>query len=139
MIGQNERQAYIHVSDSEIHVHMFERMHFISILEVNSSDTVRRAYHMNCPLNDRRLPKEDNTVSGIISEYADNQVFIFILLKKKFRKVFFIQDLWVDEFIAAFEKMMRNGYQDGELTDAPGSWENVVCKRIKNKMTCQRG
>ena len=94
---------------------------------------------MNCPLNDRRLPKEDNTVSGIISEYADNQVFIFILLNKNYRKVFFIQDLWVDEFIGAFEKMMRNGYQDGELTDAPGSWENVVCKRIKNKMTCQRG
>ena len=63
---------------------------------------------MNCPLNDRRLPKEDNTVSGIISEYADNQVFIFILLNKNYRKVFFIQDLWVDEFIAAFEKMMRN-------------------------------
>merc|ERR1712131_182574 len=74
--------------------------------KVNTTDTIRRAYHMNCPLNDRRLPKEDNTVSGIISEYADNQ------------------DLWVDEFIAAFEKMMRNGYQDGELTDAPGSWEN---------------
>jgi len=88
--------------------------------KVNSSDTVRRAYHMNCPLNDRRLPKEDNTVSGIISEYAENQ------------------DLWVNEFIGAFEKMMRNGYQDGELTDAPGSWENVVCKRIKNKMTCQQ-
>ena len=44
----------------------------------------------------------------------------------------------MNEFIGAFEKMMRNGYQDGELNDAPGSWENVVCKRIKNKMTCQR-
>ena len=90
MIGQNERQAYIHVSDSEIpiHVHMFERMHFISILEVNSSDTVRRAYHMNCPLNDRRLPKEDNTVSGIISEYAENQVFMIMLLKEMFKICF---------------------------------------------------
>ena len=48
---------------------------------------------MNCPLNDRRLPKEDNTVSGIISEYADNQVFIFILLNKKDRKVFFYSGL----------------------------------------------
>ena len=89
MIGQNERQAYIHVSDSEIHVHMFERMHFISILEVNSSDTVRRAYHMNCPLNDRRLPNEDNTVSGIISEYAENQVFMTMRLNKNFKVYLF--------------------------------------------------
>ena len=78
----------IHVSDSEIHVHMFERMHFISILEVNSSDTVRRAYHMNCPLNDRRLPKADSTVSRIISEYADNQVFMIMLLKEMFKICF---------------------------------------------------
>ena len=93
---------------------------------------------MNCPLNDRRLPKEDNTVSGIISEYAENQVFMTMCLNKKF-KVCVFQDLWVNEFIGAFEKMTRNGYQDGELNDAPGSWENVVCKRIKNKMTCQQG
>ena len=38
---------------------------------------------MNCPLNDRRLPKEDNTVSGIISEYAENQVFMTMRLNKK--------------------------------------------------------
>ena len=40
-------------------------------------------------------------------------------------------------FIGAFEKMLRNGYQDGDLADAPGSWENVVCKRIKQVMTCE--
>ena len=47
-----------------------------SVLEVNTSDTVRRAYHMNCPLNGRRLPEDDNSVSEIITEYADNQVII---------------------------------------------------------------
>ena len=31
---------------------------------------------MNCPLNGRRLPKDDNSVSEIITEYADNQVII---------------------------------------------------------------
>ena len=40
---------------------------------------------MNCPLNDRRLPKEDNTVSGIVSEYAENQVFMIMLLNKMFK------------------------------------------------------
>ena len=31
---------------------------------------------MNCPLNGRRLPEDDNSVSEIIKEYADNQVII---------------------------------------------------------------
>jgi len=83
------------------------------------ADTIRRAYHMNCPLNDRSLPDDDKPVSEIIADYADSQ------------------DLWVNDFIGAFEKMMRNGYQDGDLTDAPGTWENVVCKMKNKVMTCQ--
>jgi len=86
---------------------------------VNSQDDVRRAYHMNCPLNDRRLPETDKPVSDIITDYAENQ------------------DQWVAEFIAAFEKMTRNGYNDGDLTDAPSSWDNVKCSRIKRVMTCK--
>ena len=37
-------------------------------------DHRRRAYHMKCPLNDRRLPEDDKPVSEIIQDYADNQV-----------------------------------------------------------------
>merc|ERR1712117_910192 len=64
--------------------------------EVNKKDDIRRAYHMDCPLNDRRLPESDKPVSDIVQDYADDQV------------------LWVSEFTAAFEKMTRNGYTDGE-------------------------
>ena len=74
---------------------------------------------MDCPLNDRRLPESDKSVSEIIQDYADNQ------------------DQWVAEFIAAFEKMTRNGYNDGDLTDAPSSWQNVQCRKQKRVMTCQ--
>merc|ERR1712117_139310 len=87
--------------------------------EVNKKDDIRRAYHMDCPLNDRRLPESDKPVSDIVQDYADDQV------------------LWVSEFTAAFEKMTRNGYTDGELTDAPSSWENIQCKRARGVMTCQ--
>jgi len=87
--------------------------------EVNKKDDIRRAYHMDCPLNDRRLPESDKPVSDIVQDYADDQV------------------LWVSEFTAAFEKMTRNGYSDGELTDAPSSWENIQCKRARGVMTCQ--
>ena len=73
---------------------------------------------MDCPLNDRRLPESDKPVSDIVQDYADDQV------------------LWVSEFTAAFEKMTRNGYTDGELTDAPSSWENIQCKRASGVMTC---
>jgi len=87
--------------------------------KLNKADTIRRAYHMNCPLNDRRLPEDDKPVSEIITNYADSL------------------DLWVNDFIKAFEKMVRNGYEDGDLTAAPGSWENVVCKKRNKMMTCQ--
>ena len=74
---------------------------------------------MDCPLNDRSLPESDKPVSDIVQDYADNQ------------------DQWVSEFMAAFEKMTRNGYTEGELTDAPSSWENIQCKRVSRVMTCQ--
>ena len=103
------------------------------------ADTIRRAYHMNCPLNDRSLPDDDKPVSEIIADYADSQVISFITFKSIHKNNLidiFNQDLWVNDFIGAFEKMMRNGYQDGDLTDAPGTWENVVCKMKNKVMTC---
>ena len=38
-----------------------------------------------------------------------------------------VQDLWLGDFIEAFEKMMANGYKESDLTTAPQSWENVRC------------
>merc|ERR1719433_2223252 len=34
------------------------------------ADTNRRAYHMDCPLNDRSIPEDDKSVSEIITDYA---------------------------------------------------------------------
>ena len=48
----------------------------------------------------------------------------------------FVKELWLDEFTEAFQKMMRNGYLDGDLTDAPLSWTGVQCRRINGIMTC---
>ena len=51
----------------------------LSVLEVNKADTIRRAYHINCPLNDRRLPEDDKPVSEIIAQYAEDQVILLLL------------------------------------------------------------
>merc|ERR1719322_2000360 len=82
------------------------------------ADTNRRAYHMDCPLNDRSIPADDKSVSEIITDYANNQA------------------QWVDEFFTAFEKMMSNGYSAGELTDAPSSWIGVQCRKKSGIMIC---
>ena len=37
-------------------------------------DTERRAYHTDCPLNERSLPENDKPVSQIIADYATDQV-----------------------------------------------------------------
>jgi len=80
-----------------------------------ADDKVRRAYHMDCPLNDRRLPASDKPVSRIIEDYAEDQ------------------ELWLGDFIGAFERMTSNGYADGDLKDAPVSWKpaiNTQCKKV---------
>ena len=79
------------------------------------ADTNRRAYHMDCPLNDRRMPEDDKAVSEIMEDYATNQ------------------DLWLGDFISAFERMTRNGYEDGDLTDAPPSWKPAILTQCKKK------
>ena len=80
-----------------------------------ADDKVRRAYHMDCPLNDRRLPASDKPVSRIMEDYAEDQ------------------ELWLGDFIGAFERMTSNGYEDGDLKDAPVSWKpavNTQCKKV---------
>jgi len=78
----------------------------------------RRAYDHGCPLNMRQEPLNDDPLSTIIEKYAENQA------------------VWVDDFIPAFEKMMRNGYSVTELTEAPSSWDNVQCRK-QNGYTIQ--
>ena len=82
--------------------------------------TVRRAFEMDCPLQDRRADNttDSKTVSEVITDYASDQ------------------DLWVGDFIAAFGKMTSNGYNDGDLEAAPSSWKNVQCKNYRGKVTC---
>ena len=46
-----------------------------------------------------------------------------------------VQDLWLGDFIEAFEKMMANGYKESDLTTAPQSWENVRCV-MANGIVC---
>ena len=82
-------------------------------------DDRRRAFQMACPLNDRKLPESDKSVSEIIQDYADDQ------------------DLWIGEFMQAFEKMVANGYDDSALTLAPNSWDKVQCKIRSKQLTCQ--
>ena len=81
-------------------------------------DRVRRALEMDCPLNDRRMPETDKSVSEIIQDYAEDQ------------------GLWLSDFIEAFEKMVSNGYGDGDLTSAPASWGDVQCKQKMKTLTC---
>ena len=83
-----------------------------------TKDPIRRAYNMDCPLNDRSLPETDKPVSEIIKDYAADQ------------------QQWVGEFIDAFEKMTRNGVDESNLTESPSSWGSVQCKLSNKLMTC---
>lgn len=78
----------------------------------------RRAYDQQCGLNMRREPATDQPMSTIIQEYAKDQA------------------AWISDFVPAMEKMMRNGYTDSELTDAPASWDNVKCTEGDYSITC---
>ena len=104
------------------------------------ADTNRRAYHMDCPLNDRSIPADDKSVSEIITDYANNQVNkskFHVNRRQTIKSILLIlQAQWVDEFVAAFEKMMSNGYSKGELTDAPSSWIGVQCRKKNGIMIC---
>ena len=97
--------------------------------------TFRRAYNQACPLNMKSLPEDDLPVSTIIAEYAKDQV------KKSFLSavhylVPLAKDLWFGDFIEAFEKMMGNGYKKSDLTEAPKSWENVLCRLPTKNILC---
>ena len=69
----------------------------------------RRAWHHGCGLNMRREPANSEPVSSYFGIYAEDQ------------------KEWVKDYVPTFEKMVRNGYDDNDLTRAPDSWTNVRC------------
>ena len=80
---------------------------------------VRQGYKPNCEKNDMKDPPNDQPFYEIIENYADDQ------------------SAWVHDFVPAFEKMMRNGYEESDLFDAPPSWEGVNCvKGKRNEIQC---
>ena len=81
----------------------------------------------------RSLPLEDSPVSTIFTDYANDQVGNNPIGVKP--GLISLQDIWIGDFIPTFEKMMRNGYTDTELTKAPLSWANVLCLPKKG-ITC---
>ena len=61
-----------------------------------------------CPLNDA-MDAGGLKMHEIVKQFADdNQV-------------------WVDNFVPAFQKMQENGYASGSLTTSPNGWQGLVC------------
>ena len=46
------------------------------------------------------------------------------------------QQAWVNDYVPTFEKMLANGYQDGELTNGPDQYTGIVCPRDADTMIC---
>ena len=77
----------------------------------------RRAWHHGCGLNMRKEPANSEPVSNYFGIYAKDQ------------------RAWVRDYVPTFEKMVRNGYNDNDLTRAPDSWTNVRCLK-QEKFEC---
>merc|ERR1719343_1372524 len=60
--------------------------------------TTRRACSMSCPKNDYVYPEDDQSLAQHFENFADDQA------------------AWIEEFLPTMEKMISNGYQDGELS-----------------------
>ena len=92
------------------------------------------AWDVDCPLNMRSLPVDDIPVSSIMAEYASDQVTQLSATCQPI--ILFLQDRWIRDFIKTFEKMMKNGYEESDLTQTPGSWWNVGCLNENEKIVC---
>ena len=66
---------------------------------------------VSCPLNKLQEPLGSTPLHEVFEEYAEDQ------------------QKWVNDYVPTFEKMISNGYSDGDLTDAPDQWTDVVCPR----------
>ena len=61
-----------------------------------------------CPLNDA-LDIEGSKMHEIVEEFANDE------------------QVWIDEFVAVFEKMQENGYTKRNLTISPNTWQGLMC------------
>ena len=71
---------------------------------------------VGCPLNKMQVPEGSTPLHEIFEEYAADQ------------------QKWVDDYVPTFEKMLSNGYNSEELTDAPDHFTGVVCSRYSPKV-----
>ena len=66
---------------------------------------------VECPKNNLAIPEGSTPVHQVLEEYAKDQ------------------DKWVQDFLPTYQKMLANGYSDGELQDSPYEFDRVVCPR----------
>ena len=71
----------------------------------------RRIWDHGCGLNMRTDENSDIPVSQYFVMYAKDQA------------------TWIEDFIATYEKMTRNGYEENDLKTAPYSWQNILCSK----------
>ena len=82
---------------------------------VTNPDTAK-PYHfeyvgVECPKNNLAIPEGSTPVHQVFEEYAKDQ------------------DKWVQDFLPTYQKMLANGYADGELQDSPYEFDRYVCTR----------
>ena len=65
----------------------------------------------DCPFNTLSIPDGSTPLNEVFDEYAANQ------------------QKWVEDFVPTFEKMLSNGYEEGELLDGPDQYTGIECNR----------
>ena len=66
----------------------------------------------DCPMNTMKVPAgKGKQIYKYFEDYAKNQ------------------NLWINDFIAVYEKMLQNGFKNSELIDGPNQYDGVFCER----------
>ena len=68
-----------------------------------------------CPLNDA-IDESGLKIHEIVQLFADDL------------------QVWINEFVAVFQKMQENGYVAGSLASAPSNWQGLRCN---NRACCR--
>ena len=73
---------------------------------------------VGCGKNKMEVPEGSTPLHEIFEEYANDQ------------------QKWVDDYVPTFEKMLANGYGEGELVNGPDQYTGVYCPRDGETMIC---
>ena len=73
---------------------------------------------VGCGKNKMEVPEGSTPLHEIFEEYAHDQ------------------QKWVDDYVPTFEKMLANGYGEGELVNGPDQYTGVYCPRDSEPMIC---